>query len=138
MARGAEENTKFAKSLSARRATIIKDHLPTSLITQHLERAGYTTQSFGYVQFPSALLIVFALMFLAVAAAPRRNRNLIPYGVLLKVSYCAVAFYYWFTIDVPSIWKPFAVIDLAMAVLFIWAYMALRKEPLIVFPRTNN
>lgn len=79
----------------------------------------------GYVQFPAALLIVFALMFLKVARNPEGNRNLIPYGMLLKVSYCAVVFGYWFTTDLPGIWKPFAIIDLAFLVLFAWAYASL-------------
>ncbi len=83
---------------------------------------------FGYVQFPAMLLIVFALMFLAVARKPSENRNLIPYGILLKISYCATVFYHWFTADVPYIWKPFAVLDVAFLALFIWAYRALAKE----------
>lgn len=49
---------------------------------------------FGYVQFPAAILIIFALMFLAVALKPVQNRNLIPYGILLKVSYCGVVFFH--------------------------------------------
>lgn len=79
----------------------------------------------GYVQFPAALLIVFALMFLAIARDPAANRNLIPYGILLKVCYCSVVFFYWFTSGVPGMWKPFAVMDLAFMVLFVWAYRGL-------------
>ncbi|MDD4050292.1 MAG: hypothetical protein PHR28_00155 [candidate division Zixibacteria bacterium] len=82
---------------------------------------------FGYVQFPGALLIVFGLMFLAVARNPVANRNLIPYGILLKISYCGVVFYYWFRTGLPNMWKPFAVFDLVFLVLFIWAYTALGK-----------
>ncbi len=83
---------------------------------------------FGYVKFPAALLVVFALMFLAVARKPFKNRNLIPYGILLKVSYCAVAFGYWFTQDIPGMWKPFAVFDLAFGVLFYLAYRSVVPE----------
>ena len=82
---------------------------------------------FGYVQFPGALLIIFGLMFLAVARNPRANRNLIPYGILLKISYCGVVFYYWFSTGIPNMWKPFAIVDLVFLVLFIWAYNALGK-----------
>ena len=81
----------------------------------------------GYVQFPGALLVVFALMFLAVAMNPVKNRNLIPYGILLKVSYCTVVFFHWFTTGIPGMWKPFAIFDLIFMVLFIWAYMHLTK-----------
>ena len=79
---------------------------------------------FGYVQFPAALLLVFALMFLAIARDPQANMNLIPYGILLKVSYCGVVFYHWLATDLPYIWKPFAIADLVFLALFIWAYTA--------------
>lgn len=82
---------------------------------------------FGYVHFPAALLIVFALMFLAIARDPVAKVSLVPYGIMLKVSYCAVAFYHWFTADIPFIWKPFAIADLVFLVAFIWAYSALKK-----------
>ena len=82
----------------------------------------------GYVQFPGALLIIFALMFMAVAINPIKNKNLIPYGILLKVSYCTIVFYYWFTTGIPSMWKPFAILDLIFMILFVWAYLALTKE----------
>lgn len=81
---------------------------------------------FGYVRFPAALLIVFAAMFFAVAADPRSNRNLIPYGILLKVSYCGVVFGYWFTQGLPGVWKPFAIIDVVFAFVFLWAWNRLR------------
>ena len=80
----------------------------------------------AYVQFPAALLVIFALMFAAVAVNPTGNRNLIPFGILLKVAYCSVAFSYWLTSDVPTMWKPLAVTDLVMGLLFAVAYVALR------------
>ena len=82
----------------------------------------------GYVQFPAALLIVFAVMFLAVAVNPVRNRNLIPYGMLLKVSYCGVVLFYWLTGGIPGMWKPFCVCDLVFLVLFAWAWAALHGK----------
>lgn len=82
---------------------------------------------FGYVHFPAALLIVFALMFVVIARNPVANLGLVPYGILLKVSYCAVVFYHWLTAGVPFIWKPFAVADLVFLVLFVWAYSTLKK-----------
>lgn len=81
----------------------------------------------GYVQFPAALLLIFALMFVAVARDPIRQRDLIPYGILLKAAYCGLAFSYWLTQDIPGMWKPFAVIDVVMAVFFAWAYVALGR-----------
>ncbi len=79
----------------------------------------------GYIRFPAALLIVFAVMFAAIVRNPIRNRGLILYGIALKVSYCAVAISYWAMTDIPGMWKPFAIIDLLMAALFVWAYAAI-------------
>jgi len=94
------------------------------------EWAGVTPPNhFGYVHFPAALLIIFALMFVAIAREPVARRHLIPYGILLKISYCSVAFYHWFTEGIPYIWKPFAWADVVFLVLFIWAYRDLGKDP---------
>jgi hypothetical protein len=79
----------------------------------------------GYAQFPAALLIIFALMFLAVAFNPVRNRGLIPYGMLLKVSYCSVALFHWISAGIPGMWKPFVVFDAIFLVLFAWAFLQL-------------
>jgi hypothetical protein len=79
----------------------------------------------AYVQFSAALLIIFALIFARIARDPVAQRDQIIYGILLKTAYCGLAFYYWTTIDVPWIWKPFAVIDLVMGVLFVIAYFSL-------------
>ena len=84
---------------------------------------------FGYVHFPAALLLVFALMYLAIARNPQGKRNLIPYGMLLKVSYCTVTGYHWFTAGLPGMWKPFIFFDLVFLGLFAWAYISL-QEPL--------
>jgi hypothetical protein len=81
----------------------------------------------GYVQFAAVLVATFGLMFLAVAARPIANRNLIPYGVLLKLGYVGVVAYHWATGGVPWLFKPFAVIDAAMLILFVVAYRALGK-----------
>jgi hypothetical protein len=79
----------------------------------------------AYVQFPAALLLIFALMFVAVARDPIKNRGLIIYGFLLKLSYCGMVFWHWFTAGIPDLWKPFAVIDLVMGALFLWSYRVL-------------
>jgi hypothetical protein len=83
----------------------------------------------GYVQFPAALLIIFGLMFLNVARDPAKHFSLILYGILLKVAYCSITFGYWFSSDIPWIWKPFAVIDLAMLGLFLWARKSVLSLP---------
>ena len=81
----------------------------------------------GYIQFPALLLIAFGLLYLAVARNPVANRNLIPYGIMLKVAYCGVVFWHWFSTGLPDIWKPWAIADLVFLVLFWWAYRELGK-----------
>src|SRR2546423_739179 len=76
----------------------------------------------AYIQFASLLLIVFGTMFFAVAADPAANRNLIPFGMLLKVAYTSLVAYYWVTAECPMLFKPFAIIDGMMFVLFWLAY----------------
>jgi hypothetical protein len=86
---------------------------------------------YGYVQFPAAVLIIFALMFVAVARRPLPNRNLIPYGIMLKLAYSLTVLYYWISSGIPGMWKPFAVIDLLTVIPFAWAYVSLgdTKKP---------
>jgi len=100
--------------------------LAPSMIFERFEVAP--PNHFGYVQFPALLLLIFAWMFASVALAPDKNRNLIPYGIALKVAYCGIVFYYWSTVDIPYIWKPFAVLDLFCIILFVLAFMALKKK----------
>lgn len=82
----------------------------------------------GYVQFPAALLVIFALIFVRIAMNPPGNRGLIPYGMLLKLAYCGVVFYYWGEGSLSRIWKPFAVCDLVFFVLFALAFLVLGRE----------
>lgn len=90
------------------------------------DTAGVTYPNhWGYVQFGALLLIVFGIMFFAIAYNPIANRNLMPYGMLLKLSYAGLVAYYWATTDCPMLFKPFAVIDAVMLVLFAVAYAKL-------------
>lgn len=79
----------------------------------------------AYIQFGSLLLLIFGVMFLTIASAPRTHRNLIPFGILLKVAYIGIVGYYSFSDQVPLLFQPFALIDAVMFVLFILAYQAL-------------
>ncbi|MHC5097242.1 MAG: hypothetical protein ACYSOL_03825 [Planctomycetota bacterium] len=84
---------------------------------------------FGYVQFPALLLLIFAWMYASIAYAPEKNSSLIPYGIALKVAYCSIVFYYWFAAEIPNVWKPFAIIDLCFMILFVIAFIVLKKRP---------
>jgi hypothetical protein len=81
----------------------------------------------GYVQFPACLLLIFAAMFFNIARDQDRNRDLILYGIFLKISYCAVTGIYWSTGQLPPMWQPFTVCDFFMALAYLWAYRALRE-----------
>jgi hypothetical protein len=76
----------------------------------------------GYIQFGSLILIIFGATFFLVARDPIANRNLMPFGMLLKVSYTGLVLYNWITTDCPTLFKPFAVIDGVMFLLFFLAY----------------
>jgi len=87
----------------------------------------------GYVQFPAFLLITFGIMFFQIAENPKTNRNLIPYGILLKASYCTVVALNTFLAgNLPDMWKPFAVADFLMMLGFIWSYKKLGARKLAV------
>lgn len=81
----------------------------------------------GYIQFPALVMLIFAVMFYQVAQKPEQNRNLIPYGVMLKFSYASVIFWHWSTGSVPAVWKPFAIADLLFLVGFLWAMNHIAK-----------
>ena len=82
----------------------------------------------GYIHFPALLLITFGIMFFQIAKDPKMNENLIPYGILLKVSFCSAVFFHWFDKGIPFFWKPFAFFDLGFLLLFIWSFAAIKRE----------
>ena len=84
---------------------------------------------FGYIHFPVLLMIVFALIYWRIAMDPVKFRVLIPYGMGLKISYCAVVFYHQATGGIPSMWIPFAWFDLLSLLLFILAWRTVKKVP---------
>jgi hypothetical protein len=87
------------------------------------EAAGVPAPNhWAYIQFASLLLIVFGMMFFTIAADPIAHRNLIPFGMLLKLSYTGLVAYYWVTAECPMLFKPFAIIDGIMFFLFLLAY----------------
>lgn len=80
----------------------------------------------GYVHFAASLLVVFGLLFLRIASDPVRYRDLIPFGVLLKVSYVGTVTWHWLGEGLPDIWKYFAVADVVFALLFLASLRALK------------
>ena len=82
---------------------------------------------FGYVQFPAALLLVFAAMFYRVARDPISNRFLMLYGIALKAAYSGIVFYYMVATGIPTMWVPWAWVDLAFLVLFYMSWLYTRQ-----------
>lgn len=82
----------------------------------------------AYIQFPALLLIVFSIMFFRIAADPVGRRELVLYAAGLKIAYCAPAFFYDITTGIPSMWMPWAWMDLVFLVLFVLAWFSLGKE----------
>jgi hypothetical protein len=95
---------------------------------QIFEMYGVTPPNhLAYIQFPALLLILFAMMFFRIALDPVGRRELMLYGCGLKIAYCAVAFFYNITTGIPSMWMPWAWMDLAFLVLFIVAWVQVGK-----------
>jgi hypothetical protein len=79
----------------------------------------------GYVEFPALLLVIFGGLFLRIARDPDANRELIVYGIALKIAYSGMVFYYQIKTGVPHMWIPWAWADVVFLVLFV---MAMRRR----------
>ncbi|HWA24261.1 MAG TPA: hypothetical protein VG734_01205 [Lacunisphaera sp.] len=91
--------------------------------------AGITPPNhWGYIHFAAGILAIFGLMFLMIALRPVENRNLVPYGIMLKVCYVGTVAWHWYNGGVPDLWKYFAVADVAFALLFFWSLVPLETE----------
>lgn len=84
---------------------------------------------FGYAHFAAALLLIFALMFLAAAIQPAGNRNLIAFGMLLKIAYISVVAFHLTQGSVPAAFLIFAALDAAWLLAFIWIFYLLSRKP---------
>jgi hypothetical protein len=89
--------------------------------------AGITAPNhWGYVHFAAGLLAIFGCMFLMIARRPVQNRNLVIYGILLKLCYVATVGWHWSHGGIPDLWKYFAAADVVFGLLFIWSLGPLR------------
>lgn len=103
---------------------------------QVFQLAGITPPNhWGYVHFAAAILVLFGYLFLRIALRPVEERNLVLYGIFLKVCYVATVGWHWFHGGVPDLWKWFAGADVVFALLFFWSMVILetaadsRKSP---------
>lgn len=79
----------------------------------------------GYVQFAAALVTIFGIGFGFVARAPERNRDIIKMGICLKLAYSGIVLGHWFFGSIPSVWMPFAWVDLVFLLVFVKVLRAL-------------
>jgi hypothetical protein len=92
--------------------------------------AGITPPNhWGYVHFAAGTLVIFGWLFLMITLRPVENRNLVIYGVLLKICYVLTVGWHELHGGVPMLWKCFAVADAVFLVLFIWTMSSLRPAP---------
>lgn len=77
---------------------------------------------YAYLKFPALLLVLFGVMFIRVAQAPIRNREVMLYGVGLKASYAGVVFWYQTHGGVPRLFLPWAWLDIAFLIVFLLAW----------------
>jgi hypothetical protein len=82
----------------------------------------------GYIQFAACVVAIFGLGFWMVSRDPERNRDLIKLGVLFKASYSGVVLGHAALGSMPSMWIPFAWIDLLFLVSFLAALRAIRGD----------
>jgi hypothetical protein len=81
----------------------------------------------AYVHFPALLLLIFAAMLFRIASDPARNRELILYGIALKIAYSGTAFWYQLAGGIPFMWVAWAWADVAFLVLFVVAWKGLGR-----------
>jgi hypothetical protein len=75
----------------------------------------------GYIHFAAGMLVIFGYLFLQIARKPVENRNLVPFGILLKTCYVATVAWHWYHGGIPDLWKYFAYADTVFGVLFVWS-----------------
>jgi hypothetical protein len=91
--------------------------------------AGITPPNhWGYIHFAAGMLVIFGYMFLEIARRPVENRNLVPYGILLKICYVATVAWHWSHGGIPDLWKYFALADAVFGVLFAWSLTQLTSR----------
>lgn len=82
----------------------------------------------GYVEFPALVFMIFGVMFYQIAQKPEHNRNLIPYGAMMKLAFAGVVIWHWLVKqNMPTILKPCAIIDVVFLVAMLWALNAINK-----------
>lgn len=91
----------------------------------------------AYVQFGSAVVIVFGIGFAMAARDPRAHRGIIALGVLFKLAYALPILYHFFFGSIPMVWTWFAWTDLVFAAVFVVALRAVGSADALQKPRAD-
>jgi len=86
----------------------------------------------GYVTLLGAFVFVIGVGYYLVSRSElRRNADLVFVGALYKLVYCATAFHYWFSGELPHLvfGALFGVVDLIFFILMAECYWSVRREP---------
>lgn len=85
----------------------------------------------GYLSLIGAFLFVIGIAyFLIYRGDLQKNLDLILIGLLYKIAYCSIAFYYTLIGDIPHIifFALFGVLDLIMVILMTECYLWVKKK----------
>lgn len=85
----------------------------------------------GYLSLIGAFLLVIGIAYYLIYKGDfKKNIDLILIGLLYKVAYCSIAFYYTLIGDIPHIifFALFGVLDFIMVILMTECYMWVKKE----------
>lgn len=82
----------------------------------------------AFLHFPALLLMIFAVMYIRIAADPQGRRELIPYGIGLKIAYVVTVFWHQLHSDIAALWIPLAWADVVFLLLFVVAWRSLRER----------
>jgi hypothetical protein len=81
----------------------------------------------AYIQLSALYIFIFGIGFYLVYKNPMQNRQIILLGILMKLAFFVVAVGHLVFDTIPSIYIPFAVLDIVFVLLFVPANSALKK-----------
>ena len=81
----------------------------------------------GYIQLSALYLFIFGIGFYLVYKNPVQNRQIILLGILMKLAFFIVAIGHLIFDTIPSIYIPFAILDIIFVLLFVPANSALKN-----------